>query len=543
MNGHMGGSALAVTSALVLLLGCGGGDAPAPLVRVDEEPPGANCAAGGQAVREGADTNRNGTLDDAEVTATRYVCVARELTRVDDEPAGAHCLGGGAAVRTGTDADGDGVLEDAEVKSVQYVCDQVVHGDVAVLEQADLDALAKVQAITGSLTFYDAQVAQVSLPELRVVGGALLVHGELSRIERVDLPALERVGEGVEVNGQRALKELRLPALVTAPFGIQVIACRELITLTLDALMRLESLALVTVPKLSELKAGALVSLGELNVNAAGPLALELPMLQSLGGLAVLDSQVTAVRFPLLYGIDGLAYLHGLPALATLELPQLEGLDGGLILEHAAALTELSLPRLRRLHSAIVRDNAALASVSLPVLPRSNGDLGFARCPQLASVSAPQLAAVDARLIFQVLPALTSLEGVSQVQTVGQYLLVTQTGVTRLALPQLTEAGHVYVGTLDAPSVALAAVDLPRLHTTGGLVLYSLPELTTLSLPALREVTGRWWGTNAPPAWFGVDVADARRLPACRVDALLAQLAYRPERVSVSGVDTEATCD
>ncbi|MDO7876791.1 collagen-like protein [Hymenobacter sp. ASUV-10] len=44
------------------------------LVRTTAEAAGANCATGGTKVESGQDTNNNGSLDAAEITATRYVC-------------------------------------------------------------------------------------------------------------------------------------------------------------------------------------------------------------------------------------------------------------------------------------------------------------------------------------------------------------------------------------------------------------------------------------------------------------------------------------
>lgn len=44
------------------------------LVRLDNEPAGTNCAGGGIAVKNGVDGNGNGTLDDAEVTRTAFIC-------------------------------------------------------------------------------------------------------------------------------------------------------------------------------------------------------------------------------------------------------------------------------------------------------------------------------------------------------------------------------------------------------------------------------------------------------------------------------------
>ena len=73
---------LVLPAAVALLSACKE-DAAAPppavtyvadLVRVDEEPAGANCAAGGVALRSGRDDDASGTLEDAEVDAVRYLC-------------------------------------------------------------------------------------------------------------------------------------------------------------------------------------------------------------------------------------------------------------------------------------------------------------------------------------------------------------------------------------------------------------------------------------------------------------------------------------
>ncbi len=47
---------------------------------------------------------------------------AGSLVRVDPEPAGANCPAGGAAIHVGVDADGDGALSNAEIASTTYVC-------------------------------------------------------------------------------------------------------------------------------------------------------------------------------------------------------------------------------------------------------------------------------------------------------------------------------------------------------------------------------------------------------------------------------------
>lgn len=51
-----------------------GNDGLSSLVRVSEEPTGANCPAGGSVIETGLDLDRDGTLSDSEVEASSYVC-------------------------------------------------------------------------------------------------------------------------------------------------------------------------------------------------------------------------------------------------------------------------------------------------------------------------------------------------------------------------------------------------------------------------------------------------------------------------------------
>jgi Collagen triple helix repeat (20 copies) len=75
----------ALLSSTLVLSGCGGGGfgdstAGAPglniAARFIVEPPGANCATGGNRFQTGPDLNSNNALDDKEVTATSYLCNA-----------------------------------------------------------------------------------------------------------------------------------------------------------------------------------------------------------------------------------------------------------------------------------------------------------------------------------------------------------------------------------------------------------------------------------------------------------------------------------
>ncbi|WNG42743.1 hypothetical protein F0U60_00495 [Archangium minus] len=102
------------------------------LIRLDVEPPGANCSLGGTAVKSGLDSNANGTLDTSEVTNTTFVCNGlpgadgqngkNSLVRLDPVASGPNCAYGGTAVKSGLDLNGDKTLSDSEVTTTQFVC-------------------------------------------------------------------------------------------------------------------------------------------------------------------------------------------------------------------------------------------------------------------------------------------------------------------------------------------------------------------------------------------------------------------------------------
>jgi len=113
---------------LALATACSGSNGTtgqSSLVRLDPEPPGANCPAGGVAVRAGLDANGNGALDAGEVSSTSYACNgAATLFSSETLAAGdAHCASGGVALHHGPDGNGNGALDPAEVDGTEHVCD------------------------------------------------------------------------------------------------------------------------------------------------------------------------------------------------------------------------------------------------------------------------------------------------------------------------------------------------------------------------------------------------------------------------------------
>ncbi|GEM_PF-1084298 len=113
-----------------------GQDGHSTLIDTADEPPGPNCPAGGFIVSSGLDLDDNGVLEPEEVTATEYVCNGVDgqaglgsLVSVMDEAAGANCPSGGQAVRSGVDTNRDGLLQPEEVTSTDYVCNGATGAD------------------------------------------------------------------------------------------------------------------------------------------------------------------------------------------------------------------------------------------------------------------------------------------------------------------------------------------------------------------------------------------------------------------------------
>jgi hypothetical protein len=97
------------------------------LTRVNEEGPGANCVDGGNKLSFGADADADGTLVDAEVTASAFVCngAASRGAMVTSSalPAGdTDCPGGGYLLAVGYDRNVNGTVDAEEAGATRKIC-------------------------------------------------------------------------------------------------------------------------------------------------------------------------------------------------------------------------------------------------------------------------------------------------------------------------------------------------------------------------------------------------------------------------------------
>jgi hypothetical protein len=237
------GRAVWAVSLVALVASCGGdGERGGQLVDVATEPPGDNCAAGGVVIRAGTDGDGDGVLDADEVASSRFVCSDASVgtrVRLDEEPPGLNCSGGGVAIHSGRDENRNGVLDDDEITATEYVCGpevasnpEVIEGDVFVSNQLDAEHLIGVRVVTGTLVIDAPGLAEMDLSALEEVGGDFTVGSP----QMLDCPLLARVGGDLRV-GAYEIEQVAFPALMEV-VGEVIIASPWLEAIDLSALER-----------------------------------------------------------------------------------------------------------------------------------------------------------------------------------------------------------------------------------------------------------------------------------------------------------------
>ena len=93
--------------------------------------------------------------------------------------------------------------------------DTTVPGDVRVATLADVERLAGVRAVMGSLTVTGVTLLQLTLPSLQSVEGDLVV-ADTVHLGTMTLSSLRCLGGGLRVVGNRALRADPVPALTDA---------------------------------------------------------------------------------------------------------------------------------------------------------------------------------------------------------------------------------------------------------------------------------------------------------------------------------------
>ncbi|MHA7628056.1 DUF7151 family protein [Corallococcus sp. M7] len=342
--------------------------------RVRPEPSGVNCEFGGDAVESGLDRNRDGTLDDEEVTATDYVCddpIPKVRTRTQAEPHGANCALGGQVVLSGLDRDFNGQLEDVEITHTEYVCATSV-----------TNVLLRTRPVSpGARCPLGGQVSHAGHD---ANGNGLLEDEEIAReVYACDEPA------------PVALR-LRSLAAFTAPCdgddsgGTALEAGPDLDGDKALAMSEVEATHYFCGLELTDLKlrhqaepAGPNCARGGTRVEAFQDLDHDGEPDRNGASAAVYVCQATrvhdgdfAVTGPMdLVALEGVTHLRGelvisAPTLTDASLPSLAIIEGSLTVRGNASLRRLSMPALRFVGgTAAVISNARLDALTLGTAP------------------------------------------------------------------------------------------------------------------------------------------------------------------------------
>lgn len=580
------------------------GEPDAALTRLVPEPAGPHCADGGTAIESGVDLDRDGVLDDGEVTHTDYVCGEVLLTRLT--PAGARCTAGGVAIEIGRDRDHDGTLADAEVEHTELACGDVLTRDVNATSAADVEALAGIAVIRGNLTVV-ATFPTVALPKLQVVTGTFDVHGsqvsELSAPElvRVDgnvailtvkmpaltLPKLASVGGELDIMGNAALTAVQLPALTTvgSHFDFESNALLETITAPVTHIGG--ALRLIDCPKLTAQDFALDAAPSDLFVRRSGLGTFRLAV-SSLFDDRPLD--VTFDDNPALASVEVSAtrldkvFFDGHPLLATITL-RAQDVTGDLRVRNSAALARLVLDGGLGFHVTGDLDlEAPVAAIDAGSQGVDVGGVATLQGTALTSLAAfahigvaviggstqlTQLTLSSAdSVIIGSNPALTKLQlslaaaggraEISHNPLLDEVVLGNTAafggGLELSFNPKLTAVrGATLTDALGAVVIMsnplLDALAFPALRRVGGqLAVLSDPALTTLSLPALAVGAEVFVGGNAGlthlalPALAQVDSISVSNNPHLPACEVAAVFAHVTGERTQSGNDTAASC-
>lgn len=367
-------------------------------------------------------------------------------------------------------------------------------GNVTLLTQADVEAFAKkgVSVIDGNLTIgqasgKDSIVSLMALSSLTEVRYNLVIQKNFAAKNLIGFENLTRVG-GVKIASVDSLVDVEFPALVSVGTELQV------------------SGGIIEMALFPELR-----SVGEsAQINCPRLLRQDLSSLETIGGALTLKSAAANL-------------------IESLSLPRLKHVGGGLTFDSWGSVEELELPALMTCGAIKFASDPVLSSVSLPVLTDAGG-LAFTNCKAVERVDCPALESVTGDLSFEsmaldnldglkslqrvsgklnlkALNDLTTLAGLSALESVGIYSLynlpeIKVVNVTGVAIGQLELFGSIlnakligdenFPGTLyinDASDRSYTVFpEMEGFKTIGKIDLYNISYLTELSLPGIVRV-------------------------------------------------------
>jgi hypothetical protein len=364
------------------------------------------------------------------------------LVRVDNEPPGLNCADGGVAIKTGVDKNGNGFLDDTEVTSVQYVCNgpqaiqcnggTIQSGSVTITSDADLAQLAGVDCVDGDLLISGLSQSDYSPLQLGIVTGDVTLAGNSALTSLGVVGNLHTVGDVYLVQGNPKLTDISTLAQIDHVLNMSIIGN--------DALVDVNGLAPFTSFTFDVHIAdnAGLTSLHGLENLIKTNHSISIESNPRLTSLAALDH---------LRSVDGILDIEGNPALGAIDLMSLELVGRRLIVNSNSALASfaapslatvgayaqfyddgalktLDLPKLVTAGAVYVESDQAIIAVSAPALSSTTSDIELSQLPLLTSVDFSQTTLIGGALTLKTVPALGSLGAFSSVTLIGGALTV-----------------------------------------------------------------------------------------------------------------------
>lgn len=306
--------------------------------------------------------------------------------------------------------------------------------------------------------------ASVSFPELEIIEGVsdFLCDATLTS---VSLPKLKKLYATRTFYGASSLTSLSLPELQvigTADYAFNVIA--NLPALTLLSLPKLTAIEAEVEAVICDLPALTSLTLPELTELKGNNVFCELPALTSLG-------------LPKLKTIGGRFNLNNLSVLQTLSLPELVTLGGYNTLNNTPKLHTLSVPKVQTVEGSWMLRSSGLSMLSLPSACVVN-TMGMMSWPD-ASVSSIIIA------------------GVTKIDNATFFGAHGMTTLKHISFPDVVEFKGG-VGMDCAAMESFSAPKLKKLNNSNLFTMGSCPNLTTVDIHNLEEVTGSRLFNDSP---------------------------------------------
>lgn len=385
--------------------------------------------------------------------------------------------------------------------------DVLEEGSVRLNTQAEVNAFAEkgITTIAGNLflgnnsTTEDPITDLSPLNHLEVVKNYLYINSSFAGTALSELENLKEVGALViPDNVGSEVLDIELPMLEYV--GKINIACGQVGKIILPKLKSVLEFTLSSSPQLAVIDMPLLEScVGEMSIragNVAPITQLSFPKLTAIQGNLSLEqfSYLEEVSMPLLQSVSGNIALRTLDQVEKLDFSTLEEVGGSFTIQAVERLVNLALPSLSTIKTDLSISNLNIKVLELPKLTTLGGRITLSGNAQMTKINIPQLEQVNN---FNIEIAQGFNAGQSDLSEINVPLLKEITGnltvkgifenMPVFSLPTLETLG-AFSFTAATSSQAEIKISFPQLKTCGNFQLFSVPGLTEIDLPELKEM-------------------------------------------------------